>query len=69
MGNVAGRDEFPDIVGYEGCQVLDERDISDAFTCDDIAQHDRVIHALQVVTHLAFIGDVVMAKSGKSADL
>lgn len=31
IGNAAHRDEFPDIVGYKGCEILNERDISDAF--------------------------------------
>ena len=67
VGDVPYGYEFADVVRDEYGQVLHERDVADFLPCDDIAQHDGVVHPLQVISNLVLIFHVIMAKAGKTA--
>ena len=67
VGDVPHGNELADVVGHEHGQVLNERHVAYLLPCDDVTQHDGIVHPLQVIPHLALVLNVIMAKAGKTA--
>ena len=67
VGDVPHGNELADVVGHEHGQVLNERHVAYLLPCDDVTQHDGIVHPLQVIPHLALVLNVIMAKAGKAA--
>ena len=67
VGDVPHGYELAGVVRDEYSQVFHECDVSDFLPCDDIAQHDGVVHPLQVISDLVLVFHVIMAKAGKTA--
>ena len=67
VGDVPHGYELAGVVRDKYGQVLHKRDIADFLPCDDIAQHNGVVHPLQIIPDLAPVLHVVMAKAGETA--
>jgi hypothetical protein len=66
--DVTDRHQFSGCVGYKVSKIFDESDVADFLTADDITEHDGVVDTLEAIAHLVFGSDIVVAKSGETAN-